>query len=81
MFEGKTINIIKPIGGLVAGQQKTYELWTQGGIVYITSPEDVEAIDEVIKQVIRMNKRNQEYGKIDLCDYLQYMIDEEGILN
>ena len=73
MFEGKTINIIEPVGGLVAGQQKTYELWTQGGIIYITSPLDVAAIDKVIKDAKRM--------KVDTKNYLEYMIDEQGILN
>lgn len=73
MFEGKTINLIKPIGGLVAGQQKIYELWTQGGIIYITNPEHVKAIDEVIKSAKRMN--------VDTKNYLEYMIDEQGILN
>jgi hypothetical protein len=73
MFEGRTLNLIRPNGGLVAGQQKTYELWTQGGIIYITDPKDVLAIDKVIKDAKRMN--------VDTKNYLEYMIDEEGILN
>lgn len=73
MFEGKTITLIKPIGGLVAGQQKTYELWTQGGIISIIEQKDVEAIDKVIKEASKNNW--------DIKEYLAYAIDEEGILN
>lgn len=73
MFEGKTINLIKPIGGLVAGQQKYYELWTQGGIITITDPKNVLAIDNTLKEGKRLN--------VNIKDYLQYMIDVEGILN
>ena len=55
MFEGKTINLIKPIGGLVAGQPKTYELWTNGSIITITHSDHVKAINKAIKESIKMN--------------------------
>jgi len=77
MFEGKTINVIKPIGGNVAGQQKHYELWTQGGIITITDSKNVLAIDKTIKEA----KRLKELYNININNYLQYMIDIEGILN
>ena len=73
MFEGRTIELIKSIGGTVAGQSKQYELWTQGGTITITNPEHVKAIDNTIKEAKRMN--------VNIEDYLCYMIDEEGILN
>jgi hypothetical protein len=71
MFEGKTITLIKPFGGLVAGQQKHYELWTQGSIITITNNNDVVAIDKALKEAKKMN--------YDSKSYLQYQIDEEGI--
>ena len=71
MFEGRTINQIKPIGGLIAGEQKTYELWTCGSIVYINNPKDVQAIDSALREAKRKG--------YDSKNYLQYMIDEEGL--
>lgn len=73
MFEGRTLTQIKPIGGLVAGQQKTYELYTQGAVISITNPNHVKAIDQAIREAKKMN--------IEVKPYLEYMIDEEGILN
>ena len=73
MFEGRTINLIKPIGGLVAGQQKTYELWTQGSIITVSNPDQVKAIDKTIKEAKKMN--------VDVKNYLCYQIDQEGILD
>lgn len=73
MLQGRTITIIKPISGLVAGQSKHYELWTQGSIITIKEPEQVKQIDNIIKEAKRLN--------LNVKEYLQYMIDEEGILN
>jgi len=73
MFEGRTLNLIKPFGGLVAGQPKHYKLWTQGSIITVKNPEQVKAIDEAIKEAKRM--------EVDVKNYLEYMIDQEGILN
>ena len=73
MFEGKTITQIKPIGGLVAGQSKIYQLWSQGSITTVTDSKEVTLIDEVLRDAKRLNLNSKEY--------LQYMIDEENIFN
>jgi hypothetical protein len=73
LFEGKSITNIKPFGGLIAGQEKYYELWTQGSIITITNPRDVIAIDKAIKEAKKLNVNTE--------SYLQYQIDVEGILN
>jgi hypothetical protein len=73
MFEGRTLNLIKPFNGLVAGQEKYYELWTQGSIITVSNPEQVKAIDEAIKEAKRL--------EVDVKSYLEYQIDQEGILN
>jgi len=73
LFEGKTITNIKPFKGLIAGQKKYYELWTQGSIITITDTKEVLRIDKVIKEAKKLN--------FDVYNYLQYMIDVEGILD
>ena len=71
MLEGKTINAFYPCGGMVAGQPKYYELRITGGIMTITKQKEVEAIDRVLKEARRM--------KVDVCNYLQYCIDQQDL--
>ena len=49
VFKGKEITVIKPMGGLVAGQPKSYQLWITGGIISVTSEEDVTLVDEILE--------------------------------
>lgn len=73
IFEGRSINLIRESGGIVAGDKKQFDLWTQGGIITITEFKQVEAINKAIKEAKHKN--------LDVKDYLLYMINEENILN
>lgn len=73
MFEGKTITQIKPFGGLVAGDPRYYELWTQGCIVTIKNSKEVEAIEKTLKQTHKVG--------VDAREYLKYMIDDEDLFD
>ena len=70
-LNGSTITLIKSRSGLVAGSQKHYELWVQGGIITITDQREVEAIDRIIKEAEDM--------KVDTKEYLTWTIENEGL--
>lgn len=65
------ITLIKSKGGIVAGSQKHYELWVQGGIITITDQKEVESIDRIIKEAEKL--------KVDVKEYLTWTIKNEGL--
>lgn len=69
---GNTISNIKPIGGLVAGQPKKFEIWTEGTTILITDPKDVKEIDDTLLEAKKL--------QIDAKKYLEYRILNEEIL-
>ena len=76
MFNGKTINLIrqnKQYNSKKAEFCKTIDLWTDGGIVSIIKENEVEAIESAIKTAVK--------NGYTVNEYLQYMIDEQNILN
>lgn len=78
ILQGKSITNIMPINGLVTGQKKSYELWTQGGIISFTETQDVKEIDNIIAEVAAMNKKGV---SIDVKDYLLFEIAEGRLDN
>lgn len=67
-----TINLIRQNGGLIAGQKKTIDIWTHGGIVTITDKNEIESIEKWIREAAKWaNGKN---------DYVSYMLDQYGIL-
>lgn len=73
MLQGRSINRINRIGGIVAGQPAHYEIWTQGGIIEVKNNNDVEAIDNAVYEAKKMD--------VNVNDYVRYVIEEENILN
>ena len=76
MFNGKTINLIRPNEQYNEKKgmfYKTIDIWTDGGIVSITKENEVEAIESAIKTAVK--------NGYTVNEYLQYMIDEQNILN
>jgi hypothetical protein len=72
MLEGKTIIIIKPLGGLFTRQPKHFEIWTQDGVLIITEPKHIIAIQKAIKEAKKQ--------KININEYIKNKIDQEEIL-
>ena len=68
-LEGKSINLIRHHGGLVAGDPETIDLWITGGVMTVTEPKDVEYINHLIKQAKLFD--------FDVNDYVRYMLIEE----
>ena len=76
MFDGKIINLIRPNEQYNEKKgifYKTIDIWTDGGIVSITKGNEVEAIESAIKTAVK--------NGYTVNEYLQYMIDEQNILN
>lgn len=73
ILNGRSINLIRQNGGLIAGDPKTYELWVTGGIITITDQEQVTAIDRAIKEAKKIDA--------EVKSYLEYMIENEGLLS
>ena len=69
-LEGKSINLIRYHGGLVAGDPETIDLWITGGVLQVTEPNDVSLINHLVKEAERMD--------VDVKDYVRYMLIEEG---
>ena len=76
MFNGKTISLIrqnKQYNSEKAEFCKTIDIWTDGGIITITKTNEVEAIESAIKTAVK--------NGYTVNEYLQYMINEQNILN
>ena len=69
-LEGKSINLIRYHGGLVAGDPERIDLWITGGVLQVTEPNDVSLINHLVKEAERMD--------VDVKDYVRYMLIEEG---
>lgn len=69
LLEGKSINLIRHHGGLVAGDPERIDLWITGGVMTVTEPKDVEYINYLVKEAKRMD--------VDVNDYVKYMLIEE----
>ena len=71
-----TINLIRQNGGLIAGQKKTIDIWTHGGIVTITDKNEIESIEKWIREAAKWAN-----GKAEaINNYVSYMLDQYGIL-
>lgn len=71
-----TINLIRQNGGVIAGQKKTIDMWTHGGIVTITDKDEIESIEKWIREAEKLAN-----GKTEaINDYVSYMLDQYGIL-
>lgn len=71
-----TINLIRQNGGVIAGQKKTIDMWTHGGIVTITDKNEIESIEKWIREAEKLAN-----GKTEAVnDYVSYMLDQYGIL-
>lgn len=71
-----TINLIRQNGGVIAGQKKTIDIWTHGGIVTITDKNEIESIEKWIRETAKWAN-----GKAEVInDYVPYMLDQYGIL-
>ena len=73
ILNGRSINLIRANGGLIAGDSKTYELWVTGAIITITDQKQVTAIDRAINDAKKYNA--------EVKNYLEYMIENEGLLS
>ena len=71
-----TINLIRQNGGVIAGQKKTIDIWTHGGIVTITDKNEIESIEKWIREAAKWANGKTEVIK----DYVSYMLDQYGIL-
>lgn len=72
MLNGKSLNIINPIGGLVAGQPKSYDLWVTGDIISITESHDVERLDNAINEALKLKKHVTD---LNINNYIEYLIN------
>lgn len=70
------INLIRQNGGLIAGQKKTFDIWTCGGIVTITDKIEIELIEAWIRTAEKWANGKAE----EINNYVAYMLDESGIL-
>ena len=70
------INLIRQSGGIIAGQKKTIDIWTHGGIVTITDKNEIESIEKWIRESAKWAN-----GKPEAINgYVSYMLDQYGIL-
>lgn len=69
LLEGKSLNLIRHYGGLVAGDPERIDLWITGGVLHVTEPDHVSSINHLIKEAKRM--------EVDVNDYVRYMLIEE----
>lgn len=71
-----TINLIRQNGGVIAGQKKTIDIWTHGGIITITDKNEIESIEKWIRAAAKWAN-----GKTEaINNYVSYMLDQYGIL-
>lgn len=71
-----TINLIRQNGGVIAGQKKSVDIWTHGGIVTITDETEVKLIESWIRAAAKWAN-----GKTEaINNYVSYMLDQYGIL-
>ncbi len=72
------ISIIKPHGGIVAGQPLWYELWTWGTIHIIKDSKTVSFIKKTLEEFEKMREKNpEEYEEDEKYRYLSFKLEEE----
>ena len=69
------INLIRQNGGIIAGQKKTIDMWTHGGIITITDKNEIESIEKWIREAAKWANGKPEA----INDYVSYMLDQYGI--
>ena len=69
LLEGKSINLIRHHGGLIAGDPERIDLWITGGVLQLTEPDHVSLINHLVNEAKRMY--------VDVNDYVRYMLIEE----
>lgn len=75
-----TINLIRQNGGVIAGQKKSVDIWTHGGIVTITDETEIKLIGSWIRAAAKWQPKEYETKTEMINNYVSYMLDQYDIL-